>query len=629
MKSRGVEWSGMANKYLQNVDGDWFRHRLTGTLVVISAAFVVLIVRLIYLQIIEGEDFRRQSEINSIRLQSVDAPRGLIYDRNGILLVDNRPSFDLNIIPKDAKPIDQTLKTLSQRINLLEDELKKAVHVKRRQASYKPVLLKADIGRDALAALEVHRYELPGVTVEVKPKRQYMYSGSASHLLGYMGEISPKELKSIEFLGCRGGDYIGKFGIEKAFEKYLRGERGGRQVKVNATGQVMQVLETVNAQPGHNLFLTIDDHLQKRAETLMAEKVGAVVAVDPQTGQILALASSPAFDQNAFVAGLSHDQWNELISNPDRPMEDKVIQAEYPPASTYKIVTAIAALEEGVIDENTVFDCPGSLRFGNRVFRCWRRIGHGSMDVRKALQQSCDVFFYQVGIELGVDRLAWYARACGLGSKTGIDLASEAKGLIPTAGWKKRRIGTSWQKGETLSVAIGQGYNLTTPLQMAMLTAAVANNGRRLKPILVKDIKTADGHVVFESKPEIVGTLPVSPENLKIVQEGLWMVVNAQRGTAYKSRIKGVEMAGKTGTAQVVGRKRDAPVDEEDLADHFKPHAWFVSYAPYENPRIATAVMVEHGEHGSSAAAPISSELTRIYLFGDRGAEQLTTAELN
>ncbi len=630
MKSKGVESVGMANKYLQNVDGDWFRQRLTGAMIVISAAFVVLIVRLFYLQIIEGEDFRRQSEINSIRLQSMDAPRGLVYDRNGSLLVDNRPSFDLSIIPKDAKPIDGTLAKLSQRINIAEDDLKSAVHAKRRQASYKPILLKADIGRDALAALEVHRYELPGVTVDVTPKRQYIYSGSASHLLGYMGEISPEELTQVEFLGCRGGDFVGKFGIEKSFEKFLRGERGGRQVKVNATGQVMQVLKTVRAKPGYNLFLTIDDRLQKKAEELMDGKVGAVVAVDPKSGQILAMVSTPSFDQNAFVRGLSHDEWNGMISNPHRPMHNKVIQAEYPPASTYKIVTAIAALEEGIVDENTAFDCPGYLSFGNRVFRCWRRIGHGKVNVRQALQQSCDVFFYHVGIELGVDRLAWYARACGLGSKTGIDLASEENGLIPTAAWKRRRIGVSWQKGETLSIAIGQGYNLTTPIQLAMLIAAVGNNGQRVKPVLVKTIRTADGTIVFESESEKVGQLPVSPENLKIVQEGLHMVVNQRKGTAFGSRIKGIEMAGKTGTAQVIGRKRDSSSDdEEELADHFKPHAWFVSYAPFIDPKIAIAVIVEHGEHGSSAAAPVASELTRLYLSRGGESERLTTAELN
>lgn len=613
----------MPNKFLQNVDGDWFRQRLTGVMVIISAAFVILIARLLFLQVIEGEEYRRQSEINSIRLQSMDAPRGLIYDRNGVLLVDNRPSFDLTIIPKDAKPVEKTIKKVSHLINLSEQELKDEVYANRRQASYKPVLLKADIGRDALAALEVQRYQLPGIEVEVTPKRQYINSGSASHLLGYMGEINPDELKALDFLGYRGGDYVGKFGIEKAFEKYLRGERGGRQVKVNATGQVMQVLKTVDALPGHNLFLTIDYRLQQRAEALMVDKVGAVVAVDPQTGQILAMVSSPTFDQNAFIAGLSHDQWNQLISNPDRPMENKVIQAEYPPASTFKIVTAIAALEEKVIDEKTTFDCPGYLNFGNRVFRCWRKSGHGGVNVRQALAQSCDVFFYHVGTELGVDRLAWYARACGLGGLTGIDLASESKGLVPTATWKKSRFGVAWQKGETLSIAIGQGYNLATPLQLAMLIAAVGNGGQRLKPVLVKNIKTAAGETVYESKPAKAGILPVSPENLKIVQEGLWMVVNERKGTAYNYRIDGVTLAGKTGTAQVVGRKRDTPVDEEDLADHLKPHAWFVSYAPYEKPRIAIAVMVEHGEHGSSAAAPIASELIRLYILGDAGPEGL------
>lgn len=606
------------NKYLENVDSDWFKRRLTGVMLVICAAFGGLIVRLFFLQIIQGQDFSRQSEINSVRLQSVDASRGLILDRNGTLLVDNRPSFDLSIILKDAKPVDRTLKTLSEHIQIPESDLLETIRAKKGQASYKPILLKADIGRDVLAAVEVHRYELPGIVVDVTPRRQYIHSNSAAHLLGYLSEINPEELKCEDYLSCKGGDYIGKYGVERTFESNLRGKRGGRQVKVNATGQVVQVLNTVDALAGNNLFLTIDYRLQQKAEALMADKVGAVVALDPQNGDILAMVSSPAFDQNAFVSGLSRDEWNNLASNTDRPMENKAIQAEYPPASTYKIVTAMAGLEEGVIDENTVFECPGHLAYGNRVFRCWRRIGHGMVNVRRALAESCDVFFYHVGIELGVDRLAWYARACGLGTPTGVDLNPESSGLIPTSTWKQKRIGVPWQKGETLSIAIGQGYNLTTPMQMAALIAAVGNQGLRLKPAILKTIKTAEGKVIYESQPQIAGRLPASAKTLEIMRDGLWQVVNERKGTAYQSRIKGIEMAGKTGTAQVVGRKKEGgPVSEEDLADHLKSHAWFVAYAPAQQPQIAVAVVVEHGEHGSSAAAPVASEIIRTYLLGD------------
>lgn len=603
-------------QYLDTTDAEWFKPRLTGVMVIISAAFVVLIVRLLYLQVMEGEAYQRLSAINSIRLQSVDAPRGLIYDRHGQLLVDNRPAFDLSIIPRDAKPIERTLATLSAHTQIPLVELQAQLAKFRRLASYKPVPLRGDIGRDMLAAVEVHRFELPGIRVDVRPRRNYLVERSATHVLGYLGEISEEELKSKTCADCKGGDYIGKTGLERSLESEMRGKRGGRQVEVNAAGQVVRVLKTVDAQPGNNIFLTIDAELQAAAEAQLKGKAGAVVAVDPTNGEVLCMASSPTFDQNIFITGVSHEAWQELSSDPYRPFENKAIQAEYPPASTYKIVTAIAGLEEGIIDENTTFDCPGHLRFGNRTFRCWRRAGHGTVDINKALAESCDVFFYHVGIELGIDRLAWYAKACGLGSPTGVGLYPEGRGLVPTAQWKKKRVGVTWQQGETLSVAIGQGYNLTTPIQMAMLTAAVANGGDRLRPTLVKSIKSADGSIVNQAERQVIGQLPTSPANLETVKRGLWTVVNTTKGTAYKARIEGVEMCGKTGTAQVVGRKPGVKLSEEELAAHLKPHAWFVGYAPAEAPRIAVAVIIENGEHGSTAAAPVVSAVIRRYLLG-------------
>lgn len=600
--------------YLETVDSEWFKQRLTGAMVVICVAFAVLIVRLIYLQIIEGTEYRRLSEINSIRLQSVDAPRGLIFDRNGELLVDNRPSFDLSIIPKDAKPVQETLARLAHHLELPVEDLEAVLEQKKGRAAYKPVQLRSDIGRDALAAVEGHNYELPGIEVNVTPRRHYIHEQSAAHLLGYLGEINAEELKKVKNEDLKGGDFIGKFGVEKSFEAYLRGKRGGRQVEVNATGQVVKVLNTVDAKAGRNLFLTIDYHLQRTAEELLAGKAGAVVAVDPRTGEVLAMASSPAFDQNLFITGLSREVWNKLINNPHRPMENKAVQATYPPASTYKIITAMAGLEEGIIDESTTFDCPGYLAFGNRVFRCWRHIGHGSINVVRALSESCDVFFYHVGLELGPDRLAWYARAAGLGAPTGIELPNEEGGLIPTAEWKYRRFGVPWQRGESLSVAIGQGYNLVTPLQMAMVVAAVGNGGIRIKPTIVKAIRDVDGMQVYRHKPEKIGQLPVSAATLALVRQGLWQVVNRRKGTAYRERIEGIEMCGKTGTAQVVGRKSTEDMSEEEIAEQFRPHAWFVGYAPAEDPKIAVAVMVEHGEHGSSTAAPIARDVITAYL---------------
>ena len=610
-------------KYLKTADTDWYKQRLIRVMLCVSGAFFILLIRLFYLQVIQGQELRRLSENNCIRLQSTDAYRGMIFDRNGILLVDNRPAFDLSIILKDAKPVDRTIEKLAKLIEVPVSELMKKIGHNKGISSYKPILLKQDIGRDALAAVEVRKFDLPGIILDVKPRRHYIKRQSAAHLIGYLSEINSDELKSGKHPECKGGDFIGKFGVEKGFEGFLKGKRGGRQVEVNVMGQVVKVLKTVDALPGQNIYLTIDFILQKKAEALLEGAAGAVVAMDPETGDILVMASSPSFDQNAFVDGMSHKQWESLISNPLRPMENKAVQGEYPPASTFKIVTAIAGLEEGVIDENTIMYCPGYYKYGNRIYRCWRRGGHGSVNIVKALSESCDVFFYQVGQKLGIDRLAFYAKACGLGSATGINLDDESEGLIPNSAWKKRRTGISWQGGETLSVAIGQGYDLSTPLQMLVLTSALANGGTRYKPLILKSVKTADGDIVIQSKRQVMGRLPAGKNTLSIVKKGLREVVNNPKGTGWIAHIKGMDISGKTGTAQIVGRKKDSNVSEKDIPDHFKAHAWFVSYAPSVDPQIAVAVLVEHGEHGSSAAAPIAREIIRTYLEKDEYGRQL------
>lgn len=602
----------IVNTYLNTPDNDWYKARLSGLVFAVLAAFFMLFIRMFHLQIIEGEEFRRLSESNCIRIQNIDPPRGLIFDSKGELIVDNRPSFDVSITPKDAKPIEETFSRLAALtlapVAVMEERFRK----QKGMPSYNPVVVLTDVDRDTLGAIEVRKFDLPGVSIQVKPLRHYIQKSSAAHLLGYLGEISQKEMDSGKFPGALGGDYIGKNGIEKRFELQLRGVRGGRQVEVDARGRLVRVLRTVEEKPGNNMYLTIDQKLQMATEALFVGSVGAAVAMDPATGNILALVSSPSFDQNNFVAGLSHATWNALINNPERPMENKAIQGTYPPASTYKILTAMAGLEEGVIDEHTNFVCNGSYRFGNRSYKCWRSEGHGTVDIYRAISHSCDVYFYQVGQRLGVDKLSFYARSSGLGSKTGIDLDNEASGIIPTADWKKRRTGDVWQRGETLSIAIGQGFNLATPLQMACFISAVGNGGKRFKPQLVHKIVDQNGNVVKENTPELVGTLPVKAVNLNIVRLGLWQVVNAG-GTASAIRMKSFEISGKTGTAQVISRARG---DEETAAGpaHWKPHAWFVAYAPAENPKIAVAVIIEHGEHGASAAGPVARDIIKNYL---------------
>ncbi len=602
----------IVNTYLNTPDNDWYKARLSGLVFAVLAACFMLFIRMFHLQIIEGEEFRRLSESNCIRIQNIDPPRGLIYDSKGELIVDNRPSFNVCITPKDAKPIEETFNRLAALTRAPVSDMEERFKKQKGMPSYNPVVVLPDVDRDILGVIEARRFDLPGVSIQVKPLRHYVHNGSAAHLLGYLGEISQKEMDSGKYPGSLRGDSIGKNGIEKKFEMKLRGIRGGRQVEVDARGRLVRVLRTVEEKPGNTIYLTIDQQLQMAAEALFQGNVGAAVAMDPDNGNILAMVSSPTFDQNEFVAGLSHQTWNALINNPQRPMENKALQGTYPPASTYKILTAMAGLEEGVIDEHTTMVCNGYYRYGNRSYKCWRPDGHGSVDIYRALAHSCDVYFYQVGQRLGVDKLSFYARSSGLGSRTGIDLDNEASGIIPTAEWKKQRTGDVWQRGETLSIAIGQGFNLVTPLQMACFVSAVGNGGKRFKPQLIQKVVDPDGDVVKLTQPELVGKLPVHLTHLNMVRKGLWQVVNAG-GTGSLIRMKSLEISGKTGTAQVISRARG---DAETSAGpaHWKPHAWFVAYAPAESPKIAVAVIVEHGEHGGSAAAPIARDIIKHYL---------------
>lgn len=607
------------NRLLPKIDSEWFRNRILMLIVFISMVFALLGARLFYLQIVRGEHYRSLSTNNSLRKQRIEPLRGLIYDRNGRLLVDNRPSYDLRIIPNDARPLDQTAERLAGYIDMEASEIKSHVRENRGPYGYAPVLLKKDINRDLMGILLARSYELPGITIATNARRNYIYDPLAAHLIGYLGEITEKELSGKNYPHKRGGDMVGRAGVEKTFESELSGTPGARIVQVSATGQVMRVIDREPAKAGHNLYLTIDSDLQEKAESLLADQVGAVVAMDPDTGEVLAMASSPGFRQAAFVDGLSDKAWRALTTDPERPLRNKAVQGKYPPASTYKIVTAMAALEEGVMGRNTEVFCPGYMRFGNRIYRCWKLGGHGTMDIVEAIAQSCDVYFYQAGKQLGVDRIAKYAKQSGLGASTGIALAHEAAGLIPTAEWKRRNVGVPWQPGENLSIAIGQGYNLVTPLQMAVLTSAVANDGTFYQPKVMKQVRSVQGRSIKTLTPEPMGKLPASDRSLEIIQKGLYDVVNKRNGTAYwHVRAKDVSISGKTGTAQVVGRREEpgpeGEKEEEKRKRKYLPHAWFIGYAPSEQPEIAVSVLIEHGEHGSSTAGPIAREVMMTYL---------------
>ncbi len=584
--------------------------------IVVGLAFAILLGRLWYLQLLQGQHFRSLSENNRIRLVDVPPSRGLIYDCKGRLLAENRPAFALAVVPEDVADWDELGTRLEKLVGITPEELAKAREVAAQQPPFKPVRLRSHLDREQLAVLETFRYELPGIKVLVEYRRAYLNAKETSHVIGYLGEINQQELAEAPRALYRIGDYVGRYGLEKSRERVLHGRRGARQVEVDAMGRELKLLDEVDPVPGHNLTLTIDLKLQKAAAAALGDEVGAVVALDPRNGQVYCLYSAPSFDQNYFITGMSNRLWEILANDPYHPLKNRAISGLYPPGSTYKIITAAAGLSEGVVTPQTTILCPGEIAFGRRTYKCWalKKGGHGNVSLHRAIRESCDVYFYRVGLRLGVDRLAKYARAFGLGSLTGVPLPSESAGLVPDSEWKKRRFGEPWQDGETLSLAIGQGFNLTTPIQLARMVAVVANRGRLVTPTLVKAVSAADGSDPVPEPPAVSTRVPVSPQNLELVHQGLVAVVNEPGGTASVARLPGILVAGKTGSAQVVGLKHAKAFGrEENLPWKYRDHALFVCYAPADNPTIAMAVVVEHGLHGGSAAAPVARKVLEAY----------------
>jgi penicillin-binding protein 2 len=467
--------------------------------------------------------------------------------------------------------------------------------------------------------VETHRFNLPGVMVQIEPRRSYEMPSFAAHLIGYLGEIEEAQLKDRRHQGYKLGDYLGKYGVEMEWEPELKGLRGGRQVEADAAGRQLSILREVAPEPGHNLILTLDTQLQLRAESALEGKAGAIIAMDPTTGDILAMASSPAFDQNQFVRGFTASEWQAIVDNPLHPLENKAIQGQYPLGSTFKPVVATAALAEGLVDPETTFSCSGEYQLGNQVYRCWRKRGHGQIALYQAVVQSCDIYFYQLGQKLGIDLMSAYAQRFRLGSRTLIRLNNEAGGLVPTAQWKLRRFGVPWQKGEDLVTAIGQGFLLATPMQMAVFYAAIANGGKFLRPRVVLRVEDPDGGVVKNVSPEILGNLNLSPDTISFIQNALEGAVNEPKGTGraaqLRGRLRSIKVAGKTGTAQVVRAPEDdeEEQDESQVPYEFRDHAWFVAYAPAEAAEIVVVVLVEHGGHGGSAAAPLARQVMEEY----------------
>ncbi len=579
---------------------------------------LVYVVRMWHLQVLDGAVYRYQSENNRIRLEDISCPRGIIFDRNGVPLVENRPAYHLQLIREDVQDIDQTIKELARLCNRSPEEFYSVLDANKNTPKFLPIRLASDLDRDCLARVEAQRVRLPGVVIQLEPKREYTWNGTAAHLIGYLSEITESDLKSENYQGYYSGEDVGKFGVEGAFEKYLHGKRGGRQVEVDAIGRRIRLLDEVLPIPGRNLWLTVDIELQRLAESLLAGQVGAIVAVDTTNGSVLAFASSPTFDQEKFIRGLKKDEWLALTKDPDHPLLNRCSGAAYPPGSTYKPMVALAALQAGVITPDTTFNCPGFFEFADRRYRCWRDHGHGTVNLERAIIQSCDVFFYQTGMRLGVDRMAQYVGMFGLGERTGIGFQGEHPGLLPTSWWKKQAIGIPWQKGETISISIGQGFDLATPLQMALAYAAIANGGKLWQPRVVMRIEGDNASDIDDIQPKLKRKIPIDQKYFELVRKALLGVVEDDRGTGHGVRDKSFLMAGKTGSAQVVHVAEGAnrKLLERMAKRKERDHAWFVGYAPANDPQIAVAAIVEHGSHGASAAAPLAQKVMAAYLHG-------------
>lgn len=606
-----------------------FRRSFTLMFAVVIVLFVLLIARLWYLQIIQGTEMTQQSEANRIRTYRIMSSRGMIQDRWGELIVDNRPSFDLIFSPH-ALPQDQWPSFLMNISSEVGADMEK---INARLSAGKgkdPIKIKEDITRDDLARVETLSMLYQGnefpLNIEPIGKRTYLYGRLFSHVIGFTGEIDREQLESPEYAGYRPGDRVGRSGIEKAYEQDLRGEFGMRKVEENARGKQLQALEYTPAIPGKTLVLNIDMNLQRTAFRSMGNYAGAAIAMDPRNGQILALVSSPSFDPEMFNMPLSKEQWNEILEHPQHPMENKAIRGQYPPGSTFKVVSALAGLQEEVITPHKRFECRGKWKYLDRYFRCHNERGHGWVNFNNSLIRSCDIYYYKLSVELGIERIARYARLLGAGASTGIDIAGELTGLVPTPEWKMQRFGKQWLPGETLNTAIGQGSLMMTPLQMAVMYSAIANGGTLYQPQIIQKITTPDGKTIKEFKPQALRTVDIEARHFERLRKALMYVVNDPGGTAYKSRIKTFIYAGKTGTAQVrrIGKQRR---HVSVLPYEHRDHAWFAAIAPANDPSIVVVVLCEHAGHGSVAAAPIAREILLAYRRSLRNHPELNNPQ--
>jgi penicillin-binding protein 2 len=604
--------------YVPMEDNRNVQRRLVLLFIGMVCLFVLLLSRIWYLQIAKKDYYAELSKNNRIRVVPIQPRRGFIYDRESNLLATFMPSFGLYLVIEDIPDKKALFEQLARLINLPVEETEQRLSSRRSAIPYLPVKIKEGLSFKEVAVLEAHRMELPGIRIEAEPQRHYLNGDLAAHLLGNVGEISPSQMQKPEFAGVLPGTVIGQSGVEKIYDSYLRANGGKKIIEVDALGHEVNLLEKDEPLPTYDLLLTIDLDVQKVAEESLGDDSGAIVAIDPNNGQILALVSHPAFDPNKLSTGLTDEEWQALSQDPRNPLTNRVTQGQYPPGSVFKMVVAAAALETDQIDPSTEITCTGGLRFGGRMYQDWKRGGHGKTDLRTSLVQSCDVYYYQLGRLMGIDPIAQYAFQFGLGQPTGIDLSSEKPGLIPTTEWKRTTRNEPWYPGENLSAAIGQGYVTVTPIQLANLIAAVSVSGKRFKPELIKALRNRSTGELTEFNPVPLKSVNVSPKSFSAIREALAGVVTDPEGTGHAARSDIVSIAGKTGTAQVIALSRGPK--NEDQPKEFQDHAWFVAFAPVENPKIAICVLVEHGGHGGGAAAPLAKKVIEEYMKHDRSS---------
>ncbi len=573
-------------------------------LVLVVCLFCTFGIRLWYLQIYKSEFYKSRAQENRTRQSTMFSPRGVIHDRTGALLAENTPAYALALVREDCPDIPGTLDQISRWTGQPRDELQKAFEIGRKRVKhFDEQVIVPNIPFELVALVEAHRQDWPGLTIAVRPKRSYTYGSTLAHVLGYVARANEEELNNDPDLQL--GDDVGKQGVELMLERMLRGTKGLEEFEVDASGRVLSSRIVSPPVMGKDLTLSISLPLQEVATKALEGRVGSVVAMDADTGEVLAQVSLPSYDPNEFVVGISHGKWKELLDDPLHPLQNRPVQSAYPPGSVFKMVVGGLALESKTVTPSTTVFCSGKYTLGQREFRCWNKGGHGVTDFKKSLRESCDVYYYQIGERLGVNAISEYATRCGFGVKTGIELPHERSGNMPTAEWKLNRLGEKWQGGETLNFAIGQGYTLATPLQVARFVAALVNGGNILRPTLL-----------LTATPEVVGALPMSATTRKLILDAMVATVEEDRGTARILRRPGIRIGGKTGTAQVVKlMDKYEKKKTQEIPYKYRDHAWLASFAEKDGRRFVVVAMVEHGGHGGSDAGPVAGAVLDA-LFG-------------